>query len=133
LPIAKQHYKLTLADILGAHERALTFGGLAGIRDIGTVEAAITRPYIGYYKKIEEKAAAIVESVAAHHGFVDGNKRTALYLLNLLLLKSGYQLVPMAGEDLNRAVEMMIVDVVERRLNKHEATDWLKQRVCKNQ
>jgi death-on-curing protein len=121
-----------LADILGAHERALTFGGLAGIRDIGTVEAAIARPYNGYYKRIEEKAAAIVESVAAHHGFVDGNKRTALYLLNLLLFKSGYQLVSLPGEDLNNAIEGMIVDVVEHRLNKQQATDWLKQRIRKH-
>jgi death-on-curing protein len=67
---------------LDAHERALTFGGLPGIRDLGAVQSAIARPYTGYYRKIEEKAAAIVESVAAGHCFTDGNKRTSLYLFD---------------------------------------------------
>jgi death on curing protein len=114
---------------LDAHERALTFGGLPGIRDLGAVQSAIVRPYTGYYRKIEEKAAAIVESVAAGHCFTDGNKRTSLYLLNLLLRKSGYQLVSLSGEDINSAVESMIVDVVEHRLSKQQAISWLKLRI----
>jgi death-on-curing protein len=118
-----------LADILDAHERALKFGGLPGIRDIGAVQGAIARPYTGYYRKIEEKAAAVVESVAAGHCFTDGNKRTSLYLLNLLLRKSGYQLVPLPGEDINRSIEDMIVDFVEHKLSKQQTINWLKLRI----
>jgi prophage maintenance system killer protein len=42
----------------------------------------------GYFRTVEEKAAAVVESVAGGHCFTDGNKRTSLYLLNLLLRKA---------------------------------------------
>jgi death-on-curing protein len=102
---------------------------LPGIRDIGSIESAIERPYTGYYKKIEEKAAALVESVANNHGFVDGNKRTALILLVLLLAKSGYRLAPVAGENLNQAVEQMIVSVARRKMNKIQIINWLKPRI----
>jgi death-on-curing protein len=72
-----------------------------------------------------------VESVATNHGFVDGNKRTALILLAVILVKSGYVLAPLPGENLDDAVEQMILDVVEHRLTKRQAIEWLKQRVRK--
>jgi death on curing protein len=54
-----------------------TFGGLHGVRDKNAVEAAVFRPQTGYYNSIEEEAAALMESLANNHGFVDGNKRIA--------------------------------------------------------
>lgn len=75
-----------------AHDFALAYGGLQGIRDPGAIEAAVARPYCGYYRSIAKKAAALVQSLASNHGFIDGNKRTALLMMNLLLLRSGYQL-----------------------------------------
>jgi prophage maintenance system killer protein len=39
------------------------------------------RPYNGYYRPIEKKAAALVESMGGNHGFIDGNKRTAVILI----------------------------------------------------
>jgi len=30
-PIAKRHYRITLADALSAHDRALATGGMAGL------------------------------------------------------------------------------------------------------
>jgi Fic family protein len=35
------------------------------------------------------KAAALAQSLAQNHGFVDGNKRTAFYMVDLLLANSG--------------------------------------------
>jgi death-on-curing protein len=35
------------------------FGGLPGIRDVGAIESALARPYCGYYRAIEKKAAAL--------------------------------------------------------------------------
>jgi death-on-curing protein len=116
---------------LDAHRLALTFGGLAGIRDLGAIEAAITRPYVGYDKTIERKAAALVESVASNHGFVDGNKRTALYLVTLLIERSGYHLNSLQGENINSSAEQLILDVVKHTLNKDQVAEWFRQRISR--
>jgi death on curing protein len=39
----------------------------------------------------DRKAAALVESIARNHGFIDGNKRTAFLLVDLLIHRSGYR------------------------------------------
>ena len=54
------------------------FGGAPGIRDDGALESALMRPQIGYYDSLIEESAALLESLAMNHPFVDGNKRTAL-------------------------------------------------------
>lgn len=55
--------------------------------------SALGRPYQGYHESIYEKAAALVHAIIFNHAFFDGNKRTALYLVELLLKKSGYKLL----------------------------------------
>ena len=80
-----------------------TFGGRHGVRDKNAVEAAVFRPQTGYYNSVEEEAAALMESLANNHGFVDGNKRiafaaTATFLeLNGILLEveapDGYEFI----------------------------------------
>lgn len=53
------------------------YGGSAGVRDRGLLEAALYRPQTGYYADLIEEAAALWESLAQNHPFIDGNKRTA--------------------------------------------------------
>jgi death-on-curing protein len=130
LPIAKRHYRLALADILQAHDEALKFGGLPGIPNLGMVEAAIARPYNGYYRKIEEKCAAIIQSIAGNHGFADGNKRTALICLAVFIARSDYELFPVnEDEDLDLAVEQMILDVVNHDMTFDQTQSWFKARI----
>jgi len=107
----------------------LRFGGRAGIRDLASVESAIARPYNGYYRPIAQKAAALVHSLALNHGFIDGNKRTAVYMMMLVLERSGYELKPRRGENLNDAVETMVTDVVEHKLGFADLVEWFKQRI----
>jgi death-on-curing protein len=78
------------------------FGGRDGVLNLSLVESAIARPYSGYHPRIWQKAAALVESMAGNHGFVDGNKRTTLILLYTLLSKSGYELVLPFGNELRQ-------------------------------
>jgi death on curing protein len=47
------------------------------VRDSGLVEAALFRPQTGYYEDLMAEAAALWESLAQNHPFLDGNKRTA--------------------------------------------------------
>src|ERR1700733_750377 len=108
------HYRVTLRDVLENHAHALRFGGREGIRSLDLVESAVGRPYSGYYRSIASKAAALAESLALNHGFIDGNKRTALLSVLLLIDRSGYRLQPVE-RPLNDEAEELILDIVEKR------------------
>jgi death-on-curing protein len=70
---------LTLDDVLYLHEEQLRlYGGSPGVRDEGLILSALLRPQTGYYADVIEEAAALWESLAMNHGFIDGNKRVAL-------------------------------------------------------
>ena len=65
---------LTLEDVLYLHEEQLRlYGGASGVRDQGLILSALLRPQTGYYNDLIEEAAALWESLAMNHGFVDGN------------------------------------------------------------
>ena len=67
---------LTVADVLGMHIALISrYGGEPGVRDPGGLEAALFRPQTGYYGDIVAEAAAMMESLAINHPFVDGTKR----------------------------------------------------------
>jgi death-on-curing protein len=67
---------LTLAEALAIHDHQIEcYGGSSGVRDLGLLEAALFRPQTGYYGDLIEEAAALWESLAQNHPFVDGNKR----------------------------------------------------------
>lgn len=130
MPRSKRHYRLTLADALSAHERALEHGGRKGIPNLSLVESAIARPYSGYYRRIEKKLAALVESVATNHGFADGNKRTSILLMHTLLTKSGYRLVANHGDGaLQDAAEKMVLSVVNHEMTYEELVAWFRLRL----
>lgn len=72
---------LTLPELLHIAERVL--GPEFVVRDYGLLESALARPQTTVfgddaYPRIEDKAAALLHSVARNHGLVDGNKRLAL-------------------------------------------------------
>jgi death on curing protein len=65
------------------------FGGSKGVRDWGGLEAAIARPFATFdqtelYSTPYDKAAAIFESLIINHPFVDGNKRIAYLMMQVL-------------------------------------------------
>jgi len=90
---------LTVAEVYRMQYRLIElFGGRQGVRDPGAVEAAVFRPQIGYYNSVEEEAAALMESLAMNHGFVDGNKRIAFTAADVFLRRNGFHLEVDAGE-----------------------------------
>jgi death-on-curing protein len=127
LPSGKRHHRLTLAEALSAHERALQTGGLNGILNIEMIESALARPYNGYYRTIERKAAALVESMSTNHGFADGSKRTTVILTHLLLSKSGYRVHITDGRSLDAAMEDLVVSVVLHELTFEQLVDWFEK------
>jgi len=72
---------LTLAELLHVAER--TLGSDVPVRDHGLLQSALARPRASAfgsdaYPDLEEKAAALLHSLARNHALVDGNKRLAL-------------------------------------------------------
>ena len=84
---------LTVADVLGMHTVLMQrYGGATGVRDPGALEAALFRPQTGYYNDILAEAAALLESLAINHPFVDGNKRIAFAAADVFLRINGWRL-----------------------------------------
>lgn len=67
------------------------FGGSHGLRDPGALEAALFRPQSGYYDDLVWEAAALFESLAMNHPFVDGNKRIAFACVDVFLRVNGFR------------------------------------------
>lgn len=131
MPRGKPHYRLTLDDVLAAHDEALEFGGLSGYLDLGAVESAIARPFATFagrprYPRISDKAAALIESLVKNHGFADGNKRTALLSLRTLLVRSGYDFAPTVTDD---ELEQMILDVAVSTVRFAGLVAWFSSRI----
>ena len=84
---------LSVDDAIAFHDDQLRlFGGAEGIRDKGQLASAIFRPQSGYYNDVIEQAAALWESMATNHPFVDGNKRTSLIVMDVFLQLNGFLL-----------------------------------------
>jgi death-on-curing protein len=89
------------------------------------IESALGRPYSGYHRSIAEKAAAILHGIVSNHGFVDGNKRTAWLLAELLIDRSGYRLnIP--DDD---PVDDLVVAVAAREIDFTSLIAWFEARL----
>lgn len=116
--------------MIEAHEAALRFGGHPGIRDLALIKSAIGRPYTGYYPRVHQKAAALLQSLARNHGFIDGNKRTAFLIVDLFLQRSGYRLRGL-NEDPDRALEDFVLSVVQHNTSQQDIAAWFKARIAR--
>lgn len=84
---------LTIAEVLAIHHLQIEqYGGVLGIRDSAGLESAVFRPQIGYDNSVAQEAAALVESLAINHPFIDGNKRVAFAAAHTFLLVNGSDL-----------------------------------------
>ena len=82
-----------MAEVLAIHaDQIERYGGAHGIRDQGLLEAALFRPQTGYYAGLIEQAAALWESLAQNHAFIDGNKRVAFAATYTFLAINGARL-----------------------------------------
>jgi death-on-curing protein len=93
---------LTVGEVLQIHHQLIEdYGGTHGVRDKGLLESAVFRPQIGYYNNIAEEAAALMESLANNHSFLDGNKRVAFAAAHTFLVVNGHDLEvePLAAYD----------------------------------
>lgn len=84
--------------VLQMHEETLMLhGGPEGVRDLGLLESALSRPrnlfaYSEQTPSLAQLAAAYATGIVGNHPFVDGNKRTAFTVSITFLRLNGLQL-----------------------------------------
>lgn len=105
---------LTLGDVLEIAEKVLP---QVIVRDAGLLESAVARPmtYVfgtDAYPTFEEKAAALMHSLARNHALLDGNKRLAWAATRVFCLMNGRDLVFSVDE-----AEIMVLQVAAGELD----------------
>lgn len=117
---------LTVAEVLAMQtDQIERYGGSHGIRDQGLLESALYRPQTGYYADLVEEAAALWESLAQNHPFIDGNKRTGFAATYTFLAINGGRLTADAPE-----VYVFVASLYEaNQFSFDELVPWLRRQV----
>lgn len=117
---------LTVGEVLQIHYQLTdNYGGTHGVRDKGLLESAVFRPQIGYYNSIAEEAAALMESLANNHPFLDGNKRVAFAATHTFLLVNGHDLEVDALE----AYDFMMQSIASGELRFAAILKWINEHI----
>lgn len=118
---------LSLDVVIAIHDDLIDrYGGSQGIRDIGLLQSALSRPQASFggedlYPGILEKAAALFHSPIFNHAFVDGNKRTSISATARFLYLNNYELEVNLKEFVNFPIR-----VERNHLDIPEISEWLK-------
>lgn len=121
---------LTPEQVLFIHARLIAeTGGDSGIRDLGLLQSAVSRPHASFegkdlYTDLHHKAAALLESLINNHPFVDGNKRVGFTAAGLFLHLNGYHLTAS-----NTEVETFILSVASGEQTAKSIAEWLKSHI----
>lgn len=122
--VSKQALVLLHGESLAEH------GGGTGIRDIGMLDSALSRPLnlVAYAEPhaapdLASLAAAYGHSLAENHPFVDGNKRAALLSVGLFLYLNGHRLSASQAEATLAILGLAAGDVGETQF-----AQWLRAR-----
>jgi death on curing protein len=117
---------LTVAEVLAMHsDQVERYGGAEGVRDYSLLEAAVYRPQTGYYADLIEEAAALWESLAQNHPFVDGNKRTAFAAAYTFLAINGARFTA----DAEDAYVFVAALYATNQFNFDKVVPWLRRHV----
>ena len=117
---------ITQEDCLAIHEMMLArHGGLAGVRDEGLLESALSKPQnlFAYATPTHaEMAASYAAGVIVNHPFLDGKKRTGFMVAAVFLEVNGYKFV--ATEE---SVVEHTVALAAGKLKEKGYAAWLKE------
>ena len=114
---------LTVIEVLAIHaDQIERYGGADGVRDAGLLDAALFRPQTGHYGDLIEEAAALWESLAMNHPFVDGNKRVAAAVTFTFLMINGVDMTA----DANTVYDFIIKHLQEGTFQHDHLVTWLR-------
>jgi death-on-curing protein len=101
-------------------------GGLAGLRDENTLEAALARPRQKWHYEprsdLATLAAAYGFGLGRGHAFRDGNKRVAFVVMVIFLELNGWRFEAPEAQ----VVEAMVA-LADGSLGETELADWIRQ------
>lgn len=127
--MAYQWIWVTQAVAIAAHaEQLAEHGGGDGVRDLGLLESAMTRPKnLAQYgdPDIAELAASYAFGIARNHPFVDGNKRTAAVVSETFLVLNGATLLATDAE-----IVVAFVALAAGELSEDELTAWFREHLA---
>jgi death-on-curing protein len=119
---------LTIEEILRLHHFVIEdFGGSHGVRDEGRLLSVIhasRQEVFGHeqYPGLYEKAAVYLRNIIGDHPFTDGNKRTAVTVCAIFLMRNGKKLAASPKE-----LEDFAVKVATENLDIKAIAIWLQQ------
>lgn len=117
---------VTTEDVIAIHQRIIErTGGLEGLRDRGGLEAALRAPLQTFgdaelFPDDIDKIARLGYGLVSNHAFVDGNKRIAAMMVQLLLKWNGYTLVLQRGE-----LADMFISMAAGNAGQAELAEWI--------
>jgi len=116
---------LSAADIYVINENIV--GHRPEVRDRRLLRSAADRPLIKVFGEeqfptIVDKAAALLHSLAYHHLFGDGNKRTAQEAVEMFLEANGYKLTCN-----QQKVADFILEIAQGQHRVEAVSEWLKE------
>ena len=112
---------------VAVHARQISeHGGGSGIRDKSLLQSALARPQQLYaygdpFPDTASLAASLAYGVAQNHPFVDGNKRTAAVLCELLIVINANNLEASDGEMLS-----IFLALAEGSMSESELAGWIR-------
>jgi len=121
----------TLKQVISLHDKIIEeTGGLKGVLNIGLLEEALYKPFMGLadgvelYPGITRKAAVLFEALVSYHPFADGNKRTAEIVTVIFLWHEDHLWDFNEDEIVEFATE-----VAKNKLSIDEIENWIKVRL----
>jgi death-on-curing protein len=121
--------KLDITDVLLLHEMMCKkTGGAPGVRDTGVLESSLYHAYATFeekdlYPTIEEKAARQAYGIIKNHPFVDGNKRTGLFVMLVFLELNSIRL-----EFSQLELVKLGIGIADGSLESSDITKWITER-----
>lgn len=120
---------LSIDVAMAVHDRQLAeHGGLAGVKDAGLLDSALTRPVNkhGYGENDPcALAAAYAFGIARNHPFADGNKRTAWVMARLFLRLNKVEIAFDKGDAIRTMLALAAGEMEEAAL-----ADWFRSHIA---
>lgn len=119
---------ITTDDVIQIHSRVIQrSGGMDGLRDRASLEAAVSAPMQSFggqdlYPTTVEKIARLGYGLASNHAFVDGNKRIGAMMTQLLLKWNGFQMSLRSGE-----LADMFIAIADGSAKESDLLAWIQE------
>ena len=120
---------LSVEQVVSLHQRVIGHLTEAGVRDVRTLEGAVTKPAVTFdsedlYPTLEAKTAALLHALTTGAPFNDAVRETALLAAECFLIANGATL-----HATDRELERLGAAVASGEMTIEALTVWIRQRV----